>query len=39
MSAMSLTPEQRVLLPDESDVTFYEVNGYYISKEGVCPRP
>lgn len=38
MSAMSLTPEQRALLPDESDVTFYEANGYYISKEGVLPE-
>ena len=38
MSAMFLTPEQRALLPDESDVTFYEANGYYISKEGVLPE-
>src|SRR5258705_13074589 len=35
---MSLTPEQRALLPDDSDVAFYEANGYYISKEGVLPE-
>jgi hypothetical protein len=33
----TLTPEQCALLPDESDVAFYEENGYYISKEGVVP--
>jgi ectoine hydroxylase-related dioxygenase (phytanoyl-CoA dioxygenase family) len=38
MSPPSLTPEQRALLPDESDVAFYEANGYYISKEGVLPE-
>lgn len=38
MSPTSLTPEQRALLPDESDVAFYEANGYYISKEGVLPE-
>jgi len=37
MSLASLTPEQRALLPDDSDVAFYEANGYYISKEGVLP--
>ena len=38
MSPTSLTPEQRALLPDESDVAFYEANGYYVSKEGVLPE-
>lgn len=38
MSPTSLTPEQRALLPDESDVAFYEANGYYISKDGVLPE-
>ena len=38
MSPTSLTPEERALLPDESDVAFYEANGYYISKEGVLPE-
>jgi len=38
MSLASLTPEQRALLPDDSDVAFYEANGYYISKEGVLPE-
>jgi len=33
-----LTPEQRELLPDDSDVAFYEVNGYYVSREGVLPE-
>jgi ectoine hydroxylase-related dioxygenase (phytanoyl-CoA dioxygenase family) len=32
-----LTPEQETLLPDDSDVAFFEDNGYYISKEGVIP--
>jgi hypothetical protein len=34
MISLSLTPEQCTLLPDDSDVAFYEENGYYISKEG-----
>jgi hypothetical protein len=34
----TLTPEQCALLPDESDVAFYEENGYYISREGVVPE-
>ena len=38
MSAPTLTPEQCALLPDESDVAFYEENGYYISKEGIVPE-
>jgi hypothetical protein len=38
MSRFTLTPGQRALLPDDSDVAFYEVNGYYISKEGVLPE-
>lgn len=38
MSSPTLTPEQCALLPDESDVAFYEANGYYISKEGVVPE-
>ena len=38
MSPTSLTPGQRALLPDDSDVAFYEANGYYISKEGVLPE-
>jgi hypothetical protein len=37
MSSGTLTPEQRALLPDDSDVAFYELNGYYISREGVLP--
>jgi Phytanoyl-CoA dioxygenase (PhyH) len=37
MSPGTLTPEQRALLPDDSDVAFYELNGYYISREGVLP--
>jgi hypothetical protein len=38
MSRFTLTPGQRALLPDDSDVALYEVNGYYISKEGVLPE-
>ena len=38
MSSPTLTPEQCALLPDESDVAFYEENGYYVSKEGVVPE-
>ena len=38
MSSPVLTPEQCALLPDESDVAFYEQNGYYISKEGIVPE-
>lgn len=34
----ALTPEERRLLPDESDVASYEENGYYVSKEGVVPE-
>lgn len=37
MQKFTLSPEQISLLPDESDVRFYEENGYYISKEGVLP--
>ncbi len=37
MSSFSLTPDQLALLPDDSDVKFYEENGYYISKQGVLP--
>lgn len=38
MNALTLTPEQRALLPDDSDVAFYEANGYYISREDVLPE-
>lgn len=34
---MTLSPEQRDLLPTDADVAFYEENGYYISNEGVLP--
>jgi hypothetical protein len=37
-SSTALTPEQRALLPDEADVALYEIDGYYISKEGVLPE-
>jgi hypothetical protein len=37
MNSGTLTPEQRALLPDDSDVAFYELNGYYISREGILP--
>jgi Phytanoyl-CoA dioxygenase (PhyH) len=33
----TLTPGQNALLPDDSDVAFYEENGYYLSKDGVLP--
>lgn len=38
MSSLTLTPEQRAVLPDDSDVAFYEENGYYISREGIVPE-
>src|SRR3982074_3811858 len=38
MSPTNLTPEQRALLPDDSDGAVYDANGYYISKEGVLPE-
>ena len=38
MSPPALTGEQLELLPDDSDVAFYEANGYYISKERVVPE-
>jgi hypothetical protein len=38
MNPLTLTAEQSALLPDDSDVAFYEENGYYISKEGVVPE-
>lgn len=37
MTTYTLTDEQRTLLPSEADVALYEVQGYYISKEGVIP--
>lgn len=37
MQSFTLTPEQHVFLPGDSDVAFYEANGYYISKEGLIP--
>lgn len=38
MIPLTLTPEQCALLPDDSDVAFYEENGYYISREGILPE-
>lgn len=38
MSTPALTAEQLALLPDDSDVAFYETDGYYVSKEGVVPE-
>ena len=38
MSAPILTAEQLTLLPDDADVASYEMNGYYVSKEGVVPE-
>src|SRR6266545_3971819 len=38
MSRFALTPGQHALLPDESEVALYELNGYYISQEGVLPE-
>jgi len=37
MTTFKLTEEQIALLPSEEDVSFYETQGYYISKEGVVP--
>jgi ectoine hydroxylase-related dioxygenase (phytanoyl-CoA dioxygenase family) len=37
MTTFQLTEEQTALLPSEEDVSFYETQGYYVSKEGVVP--
>ena len=37
MTTFKLTEEQTALLPSEEDVSFYETQGYYVSKEGVVP--
>jgi Phytanoyl-CoA dioxygenase (PhyH) len=37
MNHLRLTPQQESFLPDDSDVAFFEDNGYYVSKEGAVP--
>jgi ectoine hydroxylase-related dioxygenase (phytanoyl-CoA dioxygenase family) len=38
MHSFTLTDEQRALLPSDEDTTFYETNGYYVSKPNVIPE-